>query len=931
MNKILIKKQRRTLLWSTLLLLSLPLQAQKIDFNLINQPVSQVNETGYTPWAVVTAAQDAMTVDGVKLTLSTTDGHTLKSCWWKDGAKKLNQLIGDGVAVYALSSDGNTTQIQQGAVTLNVKIEGLKAGRHTLLAYHNNVDNYDAAPLKVLVNGREAQTGVAQTKRVSVTKDCGMSFVSFDVKENEAVTISYVSVPEAGHDYTQGYQTTTVTVNALIFDAPNPKLTASVLSPTNDNEHAACDGGSCTLQWTPGTASVKEHLYFGTDADNLKEVATVTPTDTIASYAVSGITSRNHYYWRVDEESSDGMVATGAVWSFRPRRIAFPGAEGYGRYAIGGRDGVVYHVTSLADNGDDDAPTPGTLRYGIKKVSGPRTIVFDVGGVITLKNRLTCSDKYVTIAGQTAPGHGIMLRNCPFGMASDGITRFMRVRLGHKTMEDGVIDHAGTDAAHGLDGMGMAGNDNAIMDHCSIGWTIDEAFSSRNANNITLQRTLISEALNIAGHPNYAAGTGHGYAATIGGGQAGGIGSFHHNLLAHNEGRNWSLSGGLDGEGYYDGHHDVFNNVVYNWMKRATDGGTHECNFVGNFYKMGPATTQKYILSADLEGTGKGTQSYYVHDNIRQAAGNGTMTTDKLNDTYRYRLSGGQVLSWDVFRTAPFFGGESLATVQTAKAAYKNVLSDVGCNMPMLDNHDVRMITETAEGTTSTFGSRTKQNGIIDSEEDKGCEGFSGLNIETCQRQTGFDTDSDGMPDWWETARGLNPRQDDHNAYANDTTEYTNLEDYLNWIAVPHFLIGKAEEAKVSLHDYFRGYIHQPEFSVASASEGLNYQLENGVLTIKGADNNTGFYTISITADDADHWGTMTRQFNIYCSSEATTGIKNIKKLKKRGDKIKVLTSYSKGSANGKNVYIVSAVRSGNGYTLTDDRTQWTTLSGRHL
>ena len=189
MSKMLQKRHRRIALWSSLLLLSLPLQAQKIDFNLINQPVSQVNETGYTPWAVATAAQDAMTVDGVKLTLSTTDGHTLKSCWWKDGAKKLNQLIGDGVAVYELASDGNTTQIQQGAVTLNVKIEGLKAGRHTLLAYHNNVDNYDAAPLKVLVNGREAQTGVVQTKRVSVTKDCGMSFVSFDVKENDAVDV----------------------------------------------------------------------------------------------------------------------------------------------------------------------------------------------------------------------------------------------------------------------------------------------------------------------------------------------------------------------------------------------------------------------------------------------------------------------------------------------------------------------------------------------------------------------------------------------------------------------------------------------------------------------------------------------------------------------------------------------------------------------
>ena len=113
------------------------------------------------------------------------------------------------------------------------------------------------------------------------------------------------------------------------------------------------------------------------------------------------------------------------------------------------------------------------------------------------------------------------------------------------------------------------------------------------------------------------------------------VGSYHHNLLAHCEGRNWSLSGGLDGVGAYDGHHDVFNNVVYNWGGRATDGGSHEVNFVNNYYKMGPATTQKKLFRLQLEGTGSGTQSAYVHGNIRQAAGNGALTEDKLN---RYRM-----------------------------------------------------------------------------------------------------------------------------------------------------------------------------------------------------------------------------------------------------------------------------------------------------
>jgi len=144
--------------------------------------------------------------------------------------------------------------------------------------------------------------------------------------------------------------------------------------------------------------------------------------------------------------------------------------------------------------------------------------VFDVGGVIRLASRLTLTDSYVTVAGQTAPGKGITIRAAPFGLsgAHDDVVQDVRVRLG-----------AGTT----YDGMGLAGSDHCIVDHCSISWTIDEAFSSRNARNITLQRTFISEALNVAGHQNYPAGTAHGYAASIGGD----VGTFHHNLLAHCE------------------------------------------------------------------------------------------------------------------------------------------------------------------------------------------------------------------------------------------------------------------------------------------------------------------------------------------------------------------------------------------------------------
>ena len=140
--------------------------------------------------------------------------------------------------------------------------------------------------------------------------------------------------------------------------------------------------------------------------------------------------------------------------------------------------------------------------------------------------------------------------------AHDVIIRYIRVRPG---------DTAGVT----LDGMGMASTDHSIIDHCSISWTQDEAFSSRGAKNITLQRTLISEALNVAGHKKYEKGKQHGFAASIGGD----VGSFHHNLLAHCAGRNWSLAGGLDKAGRHTGRLDIRNNVVYNWGHRTTDGG----------------------------------------------------------------------------------------------------------------------------------------------------------------------------------------------------------------------------------------------------------------------------------------------------------------------------------------------------------------------
>lgn len=855
-------EMKQSLLLTAALLLSIGTTAQRIDFNNSQNRT----EDGYTAWVVgLESGSVSKTVDGLTLTLSRGEGSIgthLMGEWWKDGVNKYSKLTSDGITVSGKSGD-EKYNLREGAVALKLTISGLTSGEHSLLTYHNNPAGHQGAPIDVYVNGTKVLEGVAQTNRAMTPTTSGQSYIKFNATEGQAVTIVYRTVPDPSFDYTQGNNTTSLYVNALVFDRPNPLTTACDPTPEHLDEHAYCDNRQVTLTWTPAAAAVKHHVLVGTEANQLQEMDVTTNS----SYVLSLTTCLNTIYWRVDEEMADGTVYEGDTWTFRPQRLAFPDAEGYGRFAIGGRGGSVYHVTSLND--DVSNPQPGTFRYGITKVSGPRTIVFDVAGVIYLQGRLTCSDKYVTIAGQTAPGRGILLRGAPFGMASDGITRFIRMHRGH------ILDAA--DANKGLDGLGMAGNDHAIMDHCSIAWTIDEGFSSRGAKNITLQRTMISEALNIAGHPNYSEGTAHGYAATIGGGENGGLGSsYHHNLLAHNEGRNWSMSGGLDGAGYYDGHHDMFNNVVYNWGGRATDGGTHEGQFVNNYYKMGPATTQKLLLKADLEGPHPGTQSYYVNGNIRMNS-NGTKTQDKKDDTYTVVVKAQHEQQWEVFVDKPFF--ESYATIETAENAYQSVLSDVGCNQPALSNHDERIINETLNGTTSTMGGKCKKHGLIDHEDE--AEGYAGLNIIEASRPDGWDSDGDGLPDWWEHLTGTDPtaasNNDDH-----DGNDYTDLEDYLEWLAQPHFFIQANEEYTIDLRPYFKGF---KTFNIVDDGirtyDGFDWAFEG--TTLKVCDYiGDKLKAINVTVSDPQTGYQMTRTFHFAVSDEAARlGIRTITKGQK--------------------------------------------------
>lgn len=446
------------------------------------------------------------------------------------------------------------------------------------------------------------------------------------------------------------------------------------------------------------------------------------------------------------------LVMTDATDAFAAARpLAFPTAEGHGRFALGGRGGRVIAVTNLADSG------PGTLREAVE-AEGPRTVVFSISGLITLESKLTIrkTNSLLTIAGQTAPGKGICIRKFNLGMmgASNVIIRYLRVRPGNLA---GVT----------LDGMGMASSDDCIIDHCSISWTQDEAFSSRGAKNITLQRTLISEALNAAGHKKYPPGTQHGYAASIGGD----IGSFHHNLLAHCAGRNWSLAGGLrKSDNHYAGRLDIRNNVVFNWKSRTTDGGAHEVNFVNNYYKPGPATTWFTALNAQYNAF-PGSQRYFMAGNVM--VGYFGVTNQEAGRKATTERGGSLPTAYSPWSETAFF--ESFIKTHSAEESYENVLANVGCNFPALDDHDARIIAEARAGTAKFKGSKTGLPGLPDLQDDVG--GWEHYPEE--RRPANWDSDRDGMPDAWEKMTGLNPADPRDGNADRDGDGYTNLEDYL--------------------------------------------------------------------------------------------------------------------------------------------------------
>lgn len=408
---------------------------------------------------------------------------------------------------------------------------------------------------------------------------------------------------------------------------------------------------------------------------------------------------------------------------------AFPGAEGFGAFAVGGRGGDVYHVTNLDDSG------PGSLRYGVQTAGGPRTIVFDVSGTIELRSLLRINRPCLTLAGQTAPGDGITVSGWTTSVDThDVIIRFMRFRPGDincPRLQD--------------DSLNAVNSEDVIFDHVSTSWSIDETLSVTHSDRVTVQWSLITESLNDSCHVKGL----HGYGSLLRYGN-GGL-TFHHNLYAHHNSRNPRVG---DDIGL-----DFVNNVVYDWggtpgYSGTADEGTTRINYVGNYGVAGPSTRTS---ARNRVFNGGSVQTViYQSDNLIDSNVNGVR--DGIDSGWG--MFAGSYTIQDTRFDFP------LVATDDPQTAYDRVLADAGASV-VRDAVDFRVLAHVANDA----------GGIINSQNQVG--GWPDLQSLPAPQ----DSDQDGIPDEWELAHGLDPNDPTDGAVIQDSG-YSNLEVYLNELAL---------------------------------------------------------------------------------------------------------------------------------------------------
>jgi hypothetical protein len=458
------------------------------------------------------------------------------------------------------------------------------------------------------------------------------------------------------------------------------------------------------------------------------------------------------------------------------------GAEGFGANATGGRGGDVYHVTTLAD--DPSHLIPGSLFYGLYEKNIPaagRTIVFDVCGTIKLgSSTLDIKNiKNVTIAGQTAPSPITIVGNTVQITSSSG-KETGNIILQHVAIRKGLAN-----SGDALSIKGSGNTNNILVDHVSGSWSEDEVISvagaTNHATNVSVQYSTMSEALT----------SGHQYGALIRNNQNASV-SYGHNLFSNNVSRN-------PRPGTYLGTQLDFefqNNVIYNWKDRAGyTGGASESdvenvnmNYVGNYLIAGPSTVGGPTAAGDSPAVGARRNTAFTKDASGDPLNLKVYQSGNKIDWAAGATLDGQDIGWTAFaswngtsssafpagdRLAAPFAYPAQATADSADAAYAKVIGAVGAFPWARTTTDQRLINEvlTYAGTSGQTAPNAAEWAALDT-------------APAVTRPANWDTDLDGMPNWWETARELNPSSaagaDGNNGVS--ANGLTNLENYLRYL-----------------------------------------------------------------------------------------------------------------------------------------------------
>jgi len=483
---------------------------------------------------------------------------------------------------------------------------------------------------------------------------------------------------------------------------------------------------------------------------------------------------------------------------------AFPGAVGQGATATGGRGGDVYHVTNLLDYRSNQPAVVGSLRHAIASASGPRTIVFDVGGSLELARPLSINKNGLTLAGQTSPT-GVTVWGYPTSISgvSDAVVRHLRFRTGDFNVMTANPDGSPTNPIGGngnmdllgdsADGINVANFSNrVILDHVSASWSLDETLSVTRSRNVTIQNSMISASLNSSLHHKGE----HGYGSLVRGevtaaDQAedeGGY-TFYGNLWAHHDARNPSFGGQQTLEpGQSESERrrinvNLVNNVVFNWDSNAThrnnDGGVY-ANIVGNYYVNGPLSSSTRFFSASGPGNTFVYQQGNYHDRDGDSLHDGFLVdTPAEISTAFVNFEAGDSLN-STGGGAPYSFFSWVQDAVSAEEAYVQVVDAVGASL-WRDVIDQRVLDELASRTGSIINSQDVYRdafGILPGIDD----------LPTILRAAKWDTDQDGMPDVFEAAHGLNASDPaDRNLTTLSPLGYTNLEVYLDMAAAGMF------------------------------------------------------------------------------------------------------------------------------------------------